>query len=130
MKERMEEQFLHSITMADNEINWAKEGKEIWVGGKLFDIKSTDKEKGMTTFHGLFDEEETMLKKNFTNDWKKNLSKQNQLLVQIFKCLSSIYFNPPADISVLSDSQNNLSFFPSPKLLTQFRMILTPPPQV
>ena len=130
MKERMENQILHSITLADNQIHWSKAGKEIWVDGKMFDIKSTEHKNGKTTFHGLFDEEETLLKKNFANGWKKNLSEQNQLLAQIFQCLNSIYFNPPADISVLSESQNNLSFFPSPKLLTQCRMILTPPPQV
>ena len=130
MKERMEDQILHTITLTDNQIHWSKKGKEIWVEGKMFDIKSTEHKNGMTIFHGLFDEEETMLKKNFTNGWKKNQSEQNQLLAQIFQCLSSIYFNLPTDISVLSDSQNNLSFFSSPKLLTQFRMILTPPPQV
>ena len=130
MRERMEDQILHTITLADNQIHWSKAEKEIWVDGKMFDIKSTEHKNGMTTFHGLFDEEETLLKKNFANGWKKNLSQQNQLLAQIFQCLNSIYFNPPADISVLSESQNNLSFFSSPKLLTQCRMILTPPPQV
>lgn len=130
MKERMEEQVLHTITLSDNQVHWAKEGKEIWLQGKLFDIKSTEHKNGMTTFQGLYDEEETSLTQNFNQAWKKNSSEQNQLLAQIFQCLNSIYFKPAADIPVLPESQHNLSFFPSPRLLTQFRTILTPPPQV
>jgi len=130
MKERMEEQLLHTITLADEDINWVKEGKEIWVQDKMFDIKSIEHKDGMTTFHGLYDEEETILKKNFNEGWKKNLSEQNQLLTELFQCLQHIYFNTAADIPVLSGKQHHLVTLSPPKLLTQFRTIPTPPPQV
>jgi len=130
MKERLEQQSLHSITLADQEIQWVKQGKEIWVHGKMFDIKSTVNRNGRTTFYGLFDEEETMLKKKFNEGWKKKMSEQNRLLGQLFQSLQHIYFVPVADIAFLFDKQHYTFPLSAPKLLSQFKTIPTPPPQV
>jgi hypothetical protein len=130
MKDRMEKQSLHSITLADNEIYWAKEGKEIWVNGQMFDIKSTDHKNGLTTFHGLYDDDETNLKKNFNNGWKKKMTEQNQLLGQLFQCLQGVYFMPATNSPVSSSKQHHIASLNSTKLQSQFKTILTPPPQV
>ncbi len=130
MKERMEKQSLHSITLNDNEIHWAKAGKEIWAHGKMFDIKSTEYKNGLTTFYGLYDEEETLLKTIFSNGWKKEMSEQNQLLSQLFQCLQGIYFMPVTDDTVLSCKQYHEASLNSPKLQSQFKTIPTPPPQI
>ena len=129
MKERMEVQALHNITLADNEIHWAKEGKEIWVNGKMFDIKTTDHKNGHTTFYGLYDDEETLLKTVFNNGWKKKMSENNQLLSQLFQCLQGIYFTQLTDSPVLPGKQYHVISLHSPKLQSQFKIILTPPPQ-
>lgn len=129
MKHLMEEQQLHTITVTDNEIQWIKEGKEIWVHGKMFDIKFSEHKNGMTTFHGLYDDEETVLKKNFSEGWKKNMSEQNHLLAQFFQSLQAMYFEHIAEIETLSPKQQYIvSLFPS-RLLSQFEVIPTPPPQ-
>jgi hypothetical protein len=130
MKERMEKQSLHSVTLADNEIIWVKEGKEIWVHGKMFDIKATHHKNGFTTFLGLYDDEETLLKTVFNNGWKKEMSGQNQLLSQFFQTLQGIYFMPIPGNPALSLKQNHLASLYSPKPQRQFKTILTPPPQV
>ena len=130
MKQRMQERMLQTITLADGEIIWVKKGKEITLQGKMFDIKSIEHKNGITTFHGLYDEDETLLNKNFTEGWGKNQFAQNQLLAQLFNGLQNIYFNSFADTPLLSDKQSHLVSFNSPELLTQFRTIPTPPPQV
>ncbi len=129
MKHRMEEQLLQSIILADNEIHWVKEGKEIWVQGKMFDIKSTEHKKGMTIFHGLYDDDETALKKNFNESWKKNMTKQNQLLAQLFQSLKGIYFQPATDIFLTPTKQHRWVALSPPSILSQFQAIPTPPPQ-
>ena len=45
MKERMENQSLHSITLNNNEIHWAKKGKEIRVNGIMFPPHQKDHKK-------------------------------------------------------------------------------------
>ncbi|MBK9570657.1 MAG: hypothetical protein IPP43_03820 [Chitinophagaceae bacterium] len=130
MKQRMEERMLQTIILADGKIAWIKKGKEISVQGKMFDIKSMIHKDGMTTFQGLFDDEETLLNKNFTSGWEKHQTAQNQLLAQLFNSLQHIYFVAPAKPSIAADKQDHFLSFTSPALPEQFRTILTPPPQV
>lgn len=130
MKQRMEDRMLQTIILADGEITWMKKGKEISIQGKMFDIKSMIHEAGMTTFQGLFDEEETLLNKNLTSGWEKHQTAQNQLLAQLFNSLQHIYFNSVSETTLLSEKQNHSLSFTSPTLLKQLRTILTPPPQV
>lgn len=131
MKERIEKESLQSIVLDNSEVRWIKEGKEILIEGKLFDIKSSRQQDNNTViFWGLFDIEETELEKSLYKKLDKNLAEQNQLLAQLFHYLQNIYFNPATDVCVLSGSTFSSGILSSPKLLTQFRVILTPPPQV
>lgn len=130
MKERMKEQSLSVISLADNEIHWMKGKKEIWVDGRLFDIKSIEYKDGITTLRGLYDEEETILYYTFNKTWGKNCSDQNQLLSQLFECLQDIYFSQDGDFPALVNKPLHVTTLSSPGLLSQFKTILTPPPQV
>lgn len=130
MKERMEEQMLHTITINNTDIRWEKEGKEIWVQGKMFDIKSIEYKDETTIFHGLFDDEETVLKKAFNDGWKKNSSAQNQLLVQLFQSLRGICLNPDTDFVLFPEGLQHLGSTSACKLPSYFQIILTPPPQI
>lgn len=128
MKVRMEEQSLFTISIADNEIHWLIKGKELWIQGRLFDIKSIEYKDGIATLHGLYDEEETTLYYAFNEAWQKNCSDQNQLLSELFECLQDVYFSHHTAIPTLADKQHHIAAL-SPKLLSQFKTILTPPPQ-
>lgn len=130
MKERLEEQILVTITLADNEIHWVKQGKEILVQNQMFDVKLIEHINGLTIFHGLFDKEETNLNKYFHERWKKNLTEQNQLIVQLFQCLQGFDFHPASDCLFFSTKKHHTASFISPKLQSPFKTILTPPPQV
>jgi hypothetical protein len=84
----------------------------------------------MAIFHGLYDDEETLLNKNFSKGWEKNQSEQNQLLAQLFQCLQTVYFDTSAATPVLTNKQPPIFFASTDRLLNQFKTILTPPPQV
>lgn len=128
MKEKMEQAELHTIALADNEIQWAKAGKEIWVQGKMFDIKSIEHKDGITIFKGLFDEEETILKQNLKSNREKNQAKQNQLFSQLFQCLHGIYFENTID-QLNSNDLSTISFtYYTSRLQYSFLEIPTPPP--
>jgi hypothetical protein len=129
MKEQMEKQSITTITIAENEIRWVKEGKEVWIHGKLFDIKSIEHKDGMAILHGLYDDDETTLFTAFNKTWEKNCSDQNQLLSHLFECLQDTYFSQHTGIPALPHKQHHIAELSSPKLLSQFKIILTPPPQ-
>lgn len=64
MAERLEEQNLQTIKLPADKVHWYEEDKEIIVEGKLFDVKSFTQQPDDTfLFTGLFDEEETDIKK-------------------------------------------------------------------
>jgi len=129
MKHRMEEQLLHTVTLADNEIQWVKKDKEIRIGDRLFDIKFTTHTNGHTSFHGLYDEEETNLKKLFQENWKKNQAGQNKLLAQFFQTLQNVYCNLSGETLPSEDPLPAFRAIAPPMLISQYRQILTPPPQ-
>lgn len=128
MKEKMESEQLHTIVLADKEIQWAKAGKEIWIDGKMFDIKSVESKDGITTFKGLFDNEETLLKKNLEENWKKTKTNQNQLFTQLFQTLQSIHFTSAGNIFSIFINQSHIDSYSTPTILSQFLEIPTPPP--
>jgi len=61
MKEKLEQQSLHTITVTAKDFQWIEEGNEIMIDGKMFDIHSYSQQNGTYFFTGLFDEEETRL---------------------------------------------------------------------
>lgn len=130
MKEELEKQLLHTITVKSDAIVWMKPGKEILVYGKMFDIKTAKEENGNTIFSGLYDEEETALNNAFNSGWDKKNSEQNSPLTQFFQLLKGLYTQ---DVE-----SNNDIFLPAhkfeepctPNLVTSFLSILTPPPEV
>lgn len=74
MAERMEVQRLQTIQLRADKIQWYDGEDEIIVEGKLFDVQSFTKQEGdIFLFTGLFDEEETDIKKEV----EKLLQKKN-----------------------------------------------------
>jgi hypothetical protein len=128
MEERLEKELLQTIVVAEDDIHWVKKGKEIWVNGKMFDIKSTESKNGIFFFSGLYDEEETHLKKKMEEGWKKN-SPVNNSLARFLASLQNVFFEndncifPPVHIN------NTFSSWIPANLASQYKVILTPPPQ-
>ena len=127
MKEKLEKEFLHTITVPKEDVVWAKYNKEIIVGDKLFDVESFSEKGGLYFFIGLFDAEETalndLLEKN-TDD--KN---ENELLGQLFQCLQSPCIDVTFDPGIIINQNNVCSFPILLHISSPFLNIPTPPPQ-
>jgi len=127
MKEKLEKELLHTITVPREEVTWVKYNKEIIVGDKLFDVKSSSEKDGLCFFIGLFDAEETALNALLEKDTDdKN---ENELLGQLFQCLQSPCINVSFDSGTIR-GQNNTCLFPILlHISSPFINIPTPPPQ-
>lgn len=62
MQEKLEKSLLQTVSIRNESIVWVKEGKEILINGKLFDVKSASLTGNHTVFTGLYDEDEDALK--------------------------------------------------------------------
>lgn len=130
MKERLETQLLRTISVAKNDVHWIKDGKEIWVNGRMFDIKSSHLQKnGVYVFSGLYDEEETALLEQIQKDQQNNNSNGKQL-VQLFQLLQSFYNNPQEEIASPGNIPGGKFIPDASPLASQFISIFTPPPQI
>lgn len=131
MKEKLEQDIpLHSIAIADNEVVWVKKGKEIRVNGKMFDIKTAKSNNGLTTFTGLYDEDETLLKKQLAESWQKKSSGNEQILSHFLASLQNIIVET-SEYNIIYKKET-LFFFPPviAGLQEVHKQIITPPPQV
>ena len=102
--------------------------EKIWFEGKMFDIKSSESKDGFTTFKGLFDNEETLLKQNLKKSWENNQTKQSQLFAQLFHVLQNIYFSNSDKDWTEATNELSTNSFSSPNILSPFLEIPTPPP--
>ncbi len=127
MKEKLEKEFLHTITVPKDEVTWVKYNKEIIVGDKLFDVKSFSEKNGLYFFIGLFDAEETALNNLLEKDTDdKN---ENELLGQLFQCLQSPCINVSFAQVIIAGQNNTCSFPILLDISIPFINIPTPPPQ-
>lgn len=130
MKEKFETGAPHQrLSIPDHAINWVKTGKEIVVNGKMFDIKTAYSENGITHFTGLFDEEETLLKKHWQEGWNRQSSLDTSLITQFINFILSIFRDSGDHASpVLLQIENYYSTVGS-KLPQEISNVLTPPPK-
>lgn len=67
IKVQLEKESLQHITISLADLNWTDEGKEIIIGGKLFDVRSFSLSKNNITVLGLFDNKEDRLHEQLLN---------------------------------------------------------------
>lgn len=129
MKEELEKQLLHTITVSNEDIHWVKKGKELLINGRMFDVKNAEQKTGSTTFKGLYDDEETFLINQLDKSRNKRSPANDQLLSGFFKCLLSIFFDE-SGYALYSPDKSHLSpGYVFPGLLSQFLAIISPPPK-
>ena len=124
-RDRLEENSaLVQLRIPENEVHWM-DRREIFVDGKMFDIKSQELIDGLYYFTGHFDDKETRLQQKQQSSHNKN----QQSIVQVFKSLQQLYFDPqepgvfwPAPVTAITFSAKN-------NLLTAILDVNTPPPQ-
>ncbi len=129
MKEQLEAQILQTVVIPGNEIVWVKDGKEIWVNGRMFDIRSTHLQNGLYVFRGLYDNDETSLLKQLQKD-QQNSTSENKLLIQLFQFLQSCYHNQQLEPAFGENMDLDRLFTNTPSLHSGFLSFFSPPPQV
>ena len=128
MKEKLEQQSLHTIALTAKDFHWMEEGKEIMVDGSMFDVHSFTQKNGTYFFTGLFDDEETALIQQFEKN--NDSDSGNKTLIRFFQLLQSCYYKQQQDNIFISDASNKE--FISTKMLipAPFTSVPTPPPQI
>ncbi len=132
IKYRSHERFssyvsLVQLRIPESEVKWMDK-KEIFVSGRMFDIKKSALKNGWYTFTGHYDDPETKLlrKQQRTQQQKAG----HQTLLQVFKSLQQLYHEPqepgilPAGPALPQPLLRNSS------LQTAYLSVSTPPPQV
>jgi hypothetical protein len=66
-RERFETELVQTITVPAEKIYWVKQGKEILLNGKLFDVKSFKTAGDNIILTGFYDHKEDKLVKHITN---------------------------------------------------------------
>ena len=129
MKEKLEEEMLHTIVVPVAEVQWVKYKKEIRFQDKMFDIKSITVKNGQYIFTGLYDDEETALNNYFEKNAEQKNARNNNILTSLFQLFQTVYPGDSTDTLIQKDNSGIngcivLSNLPSPT-----KNIPTPPPQ-
>lgn len=129
MKNRMEKEVLQTVTMDENKVKWVKPGKEAWINGRLFDIKTRSCQNGHCIFTGFFDDEETALVMELQKNHQQNKKADNDFLAQLFKLIKDVYKNSPGDQLSVPVTTRAQFLTQKSSLFSVDIPILTPPPQ-
>lgn len=129
MKERLEAQVLHTVTIPENEVHWIKNAKEILINSRMFDIRSYKIQNGEYIFWGLYDDDESILLKQLQKNQQNN-SRDDKLLVQFLQFLQSCYHNQQEEFVFCENMNCPKLIGNTPSLHSGFISIFSPPPQV
>ena len=125
-RERLEKYFLKKVTLTINQFTWTEPGKEISIDGNLFDVKYFSLKEDKFVFTGLFDKEETSLKK-FDTNWQNN--QQEKLLTELFQVLQSVFYNSKLETNFYQKAPRHYLILTPDRLSFLPKKIITPPPK-
>ncbi len=129
MEERLENTLLQIIQIKKAELVWVKQGKEIRVGNRLFDIKSIKEKNGVYEIKGLYDTDEDLLHE-ILNKTQRNTEQQSQqvflnFFFQLYTSLTTRFAEVFTN-EISTEFSNHFSIqLPSPTI-----ELLSPPPNV
>ncbi len=128
MKEKLEAQHLHTITLHKKDVHWFKKNKEIKIGDHLFDVKEWYRQGDNIILKGLYDKEEDALHAQLNNLQKNSADNQSTAALAQFLFISLFFETRSSEIifpakpakansfyfAVISDL-NLAGHFPPPK---------------
>jgi hypothetical protein len=131
MEQQLESKMLHTIALAESDIHWLKEGKEMLINGRMFDVK-TFKNSGIdkVVITGLFDEEETLLVNQVKKQHQNDTDNGTKILAQFFQLLQITHDNTAEENFIPFSPGSNYFQGDESRPASPFITILTPPPQV
>jgi hypothetical protein len=125
--ERLEREKLLHVVIAVQDLVWEEEEREVWIGGRLFDVASYRIENGNYYLAGVYDDDETEVAGSLFHLF---LSEDGNALLQFLLLLQCYLFSIPAfNCSWRRWPSRNwalpsLQIYSSPQLL-----VLGPPPE-
>jgi hypothetical protein len=129
--ERFKTELLVVVNLKASEVNWVKPGKEIQVGGKLFDVKSYKANGSNIVFTGFFDSKEDKLVRHARLIQQQKTKSDNPINQSVAKFLFLPIFKEPTGFTI----QNNWFFIFNvfPKYMESLSSIpyptIAPPPK-
>ena len=131
MEEKMEQAFLQTIVVKNGTFVWTKNGKEILVNGKMFDVKFYSNTGDEVIFKGLYDEEEKKIIKELDalEHSKKGSSLPTVDLLKIILMPSAVEISEDY-IKKMFNSTTQEFFSYSELAVHQTSSIFIPPPNV
>lgn len=95
MKERLEEQMLHKVTVQKQDIHWTEKGKELRIDGHMFDAEEVEYHTdGSITVTGLYDDEETDLLQQLNKTCQQQNTTENQQMTHFLTFILSMPEQP------------------------------------
>lgn len=86
-EERLEEQLLETISIRKDQFRWERKGKEISIGGRMFDVKSFVLKEDRIILTGMYDDQETAIHSMLAQQFDKN-----HLLIRLLALTQFFFF--------------------------------------
>lgn len=128
MISKLERAHLHKLIIPEDSVNWV-EKHEILVNNQLFDIHSLTLADGVYIFTGLFDDEETELRKLFGKASGMGCE-ENKLLTQFLNWIQFSYNKSDDNELCFHFRLNQPVLFVPAFLINPLKKVITPPPDV
>lgn len=128
---RFKTELLEVVTVKAKEVNWVKPGKEIQVGGKLFDVKSFKLIGSNIVFTGFFDSKEDKLLRHAREIQQQKSKPDNPLNQSVARFLFLPVFKEPGSFTIQNNWFFILNRFPkyTESLSDMPYPAITPPPK-
>ncbi len=129
IKESMEYSRLEKKLLSQNQIHWVKEGRELIIDGKMFDVHSIKQLPGGTMeIYGLSDEKENQLNKEVERLLHKNKGLQSVLVKILSLQVTTISIDTYTAIFIPVSTPDFITGYCS-KLWSTTGDVITPPPR-
>lgn len=130
-RERLERETLQTISIPSQQVYWVKQGKEILVDGKLFDVKSFSQQADKIIFTGVFDGKENRLVKHIKELTEQKKGADSPFTQLAVKFLFSPVYCESDNFSIQNSWKISAMQFSAytEQVLTGFYPADTPPPK-
>ena len=133
MFEKMEQGYVSTYRFSTGDVHWIKEGKELLIKGKLFDVKACTIASDSTSVTGLFDKEEELLKTTFLQIVNSKNEQPTPLQLLLLKSICFPTFTQSPDYTLVSLQfifvGGNILPVGEETIVSIYYPIITPPPR-
>lgn len=128
MEERLEKGLQETVFVSKQE--WKRHNShEIWVAGRLFDVKEIQATASGFLVTGIFDDAETAVLQQVQNTCARQASKDTPVFAQFFQLLHGYFFQDAGQVHFVAGRPAKLFQNPIWHLPLRYKKVLAPPPQ-